>query len=165
MHEENKKLVLVVGLLIALAVVSYLVFGTRDSETRSQSFAIVTGQGQHSEGGGIVDSDPEYLDTVAEISKSREDQTYDGPEEKEDPLKDLIRASDAVGRAQKAPPPVVLPYMVLNGIVWDPENPVAMIDGVDFRRGDSIKGAKVVEIRPTHVALEYKSKRFVLTVD
>jgi hypothetical protein len=157
--------VLVVALLIGLAVVSYLVFGTREPDSRSQSFAIVTGQGEHSESGGVVDSDPEYLETVAAISKSREQQTYSEPEGKEDPLKDLIAASDAVGRAQKAPPPVVLPYMKLNGIVWDPKNPVVMIDGIDLRKGDSIKGAKVVEIRPNEVALEYKSKRFVLTVD
>jgi hypothetical protein len=55
--------------------------------------------------------------------------------------------------------------MTLSGIVWDPESALAMIDGVALHVGDTIKGARIVEIGIDRVALLYKAKRFVLTVD
>jgi hypothetical protein len=55
--------------------------------------------------------------------------------------------------------------MWLSGIIWDPQNPVVMIDGLDLHVGDRIKGARVVEIRSDSVVLSYASKQYVLTVD
>ncbi|MEA3409617.1 MAG: general secretion pathway protein GspB, partial [Candidatus Eisenbacteria bacterium] len=58
-----------------------------------------------------------------------------------------------------------LPKMWLSGIIWDPQNPVVMIDGLDLHVGDKIKGARVVEIRIDSVVLSFASKQYVLTVE
>lgn len=59
---------------------------------------------------------------------------------------------------------IELPLMSLYGIIWDPKTPIAMIDGMDLRVGDRIKGARIIEIGIDRVVLSYRSKRFVLTV-
>ena len=77
----------------------------------------------------------------------------------------LKKASTKTETKASRPAPTTLPNMWLSGIIWDPENPIVMIDGLDLRVGDKIKGAKVVEIRMDSVVLSYASKQFVLTVD
>ncbi len=61
--------------------------------------------------------------------------------------------------------PVALPSMSLYGIVWDPANPVALIDGNDVHVGETVKGARVVAITVDSVVLAYRSRQFVLTVE
>ena len=64
-----------------------------------------------------------------------------------------------------APAPTTLPNMRLSGIFWDEQSPIAMIDGLGFRVGDRVKGARIVEIRIDSVVLSFASKEYVLTVD
>lgn len=116
---------------------------------------------------GLFDSDYQHLVTVGKITRAENTGDYDAGDVR-DPMV-------APGGALTAPAPVTtqakvqesttLPPMWLDGIIWDPENPIAMINGLDLHVGDRIKGAKVVEIRIDSVVLSYKSKRHVLTVD
>jgi hypothetical protein len=56
--------------------------------------------------------------------------------------------------------------MVLSGIIWDAENPIAMINGLDCQVGSFVEDkVKVVEIHIDSVVLTYKGRRIVLTVE
>lgn len=47
----------------------------------------------------------------------------------------------------------------LQGIVWEPTNPLAMIKGKTVRRGETVEGALVEEIGPSEVIFLYKGVR------
>lgn len=117
---------------------------------------------------GVLDADYRHLVTVAKIVRASASGDYAAADVR-DPmvappgaLKTRKPPSD--GKAN-APPKQTLPVMWLSGIIWDPENPIVMIDGQDLRVGDRIKGAKVVEIRIDSVVLSFGSKEYVLTVE
>jgi hypothetical protein len=118
---------------------------------------------------GVLDSDYRHLVTVGKINRAGRDAEYVAGDAR-DPM---VAPSGALRSSQPAktdgaaakPAPVTLPNMWLSGIIWDPENPIVMIDGLDLRVGDRIKGARVVEIRMDSVVLSYASKEYVLTVD
>ncbi len=119
--------------------------------------------------GSIIDRDPQHLACVAKIARARMQKMYTGDDAR-DPFKALVRLTSTrttPERQQKpaAPAPVTLPYMTLYGIIWDPETPIAMIDGMDVHVGDRIKGARVIDIRIDRVIREYREKQFELTVD
>jgi hypothetical protein len=118
---------------------------------------------------GLLDADYAHLVTVGQIGRARRQDEYTAAEVR-DPmmapsgaLKTKAKASSD-GEA-KAPAPVTLPNMWLSGIIWDPETPIVIIDGLDLRVGDRIKGARVVEIRMDSVVLSFASKEYTLTVD
>lgn len=116
----------------------------------------------------LLDPDYQHLVTVGKIARAQRDEEYVSVDAG-DPMvapSGAIKAKRPTGDgARKAPEPTTLPHMWLSGIIWDPETPIAMIDGVDLRVGDRIKGARVVEIRMDSVVLSYASKQYVLTVD
>ncbi len=119
--------------------------------------------------GSIIDRDPQHLASVAKIARARMRKMYTGDDAR-DPFEPLVRLTSRPStpeREQKpaTPAPVTLPYMTLYGIIWDPETPIAMIDGIDVHVGDRIKGARVVGIRIDRVMFEYREKQFELTVD
>ena len=118
---------------------------------------------------GVLDSDYKHLVTVGKITRASRSHEYVA-ENPRDPMRApggalSSRGSEAGKSKAKAPEPATLPNMWLSGIIWDPENPIVMIDGLDLRVGDRIKGARVVEIRIDSVVLSYGSKEYVLTVD
>jgi hypothetical protein len=117
----------------------------------------------------VLDADYQHLVTVGKISEAGIDALYDA-----ESVRDPLVAPDGALKAKVStrteteaakPAPTRLPNMWLSGIIWDPENPIVMIDGLDLRVGDKIKGARVVEIRMDSVVLSYASKQFVLTVE
>ena len=116
----------------------------------------------------VLDADYQHLVTVGKIGKSGTDAQYVS-EGVRDPMRApdgaLKKASTRTDTKVAKPAPTTLPNMWLSGIIWDPETPIVMIDGLDLRVGDKIKGAKVVESRMDSVVLSYASKQFVLTVD
>jgi hypothetical protein len=118
---------------------------------------------------GLLDADYAHLVMVGKISgANRQDEYAAEAGEVRDPM--VAPAGVLKTRTQpetEAPARVVttLPSMWLSGIIWDPQNPVAMIDGLDLHVGDRIKGARVVEIRSDSVVLSFGSKHYVLTVD
>ncbi len=116
---------------------------------------------------GVVDSRPEHLAAVARVSQSGQRQPYTG-DTLRDPLVALATdrvVSNDVEEVYRPAPATTLPYMALQGIVWDSESPVAMIDGDAFRIGDEIKGARITEIGIDRVVLMYRSMRFDLIVE
>ncbi len=118
---------------------------------------------------GLLDSDYQHLVTVGKIDRASRPNEYVAGDVR-DPMvapPGALKSAPPVqtGDAVKAPAPTTLPNMWLSGIIWDEENPIVMIDGLDLRVGDRIKGARVVEIRIDSVVLSYASKEYVLTVD
>ncbi len=118
---------------------------------------------------GLLDADYAHLVMVGKISDANGQGEYAvSAEDIRDPM--VAPAGALRTRTQpKAEGPAkaatTLPNMWLSGIIWDPQNPVVMIDGLDLHVGDKIKGARVVEIRIDSVVLSFASKNYVLTVD
>jgi hypothetical protein len=113
----------------------------------------------------LLDKDPGLLLSVASIARARARKVYSGIDLR-DPMQPLIKiVTRSESPAPQAPAPVQLPFMTLHGVIWDPDNPIALIDGLDLRVGDKIKGARIVGIEFDSVSLTYRSKSFELTVD
>ncbi len=117
---------------------------------------------------GLLDADYQHLVIVGKIGKaSRADEYVVG--DVRDPMVAptgalKVRTSPKPeGTAKRAP--VTLPNMWLSGIIWDEQSPIAMIDGLDCRVGDRVRGARIVKIRMDSVVLSFASKEYVLTVD
>jgi len=55
-----------------------------------------------------------------------------------------------------------LPEMNIQGIVWQSDNPQAIIDGQVVKVGDTIKEAKVIKIAKEGVSFVYQEKLFTL---
>jgi len=117
----------------------------------------------------VLDADYQHLVTVGKIGRAGTEGEY-GAGAARDPMRApegalQARPSAKTNTEAAKPAPTTLPNMRLSGIIWDSESPIVMIDGLDLRVGDKIKGAKIVEIRMDSVVLSYASKQFVLTVD
>ncbi|MFH1689124.1 MAG: hypothetical protein ABIE42_02670 [Candidatus Eisenbacteria bacterium] len=118
---------------------------------------------------GLLDSDYQHLVTVGKIGRASRVGEYVAGDAR-DPMvapKGALKAapSPQPEGPMNVPAPTTLPNMWLSGIIWDLKNPIVMIDGLDLRVGDRIKGARVEEIRIDSVVLSYASKEYVLTVD
>ena len=162
---DKKKRTMLIGLsaVLLVALVFRFVGGAATDESTAGG-----GMGFLRLRASVLDSDPSHLRTVAKIATARARTIYAGFDLR-DPMAPLVTerrsSSSNAGQSRSAPAPITLPAMTLSGIVWDPESALAMIDGVALHVGDTIKGARIVEIGIDRVALMYKAKRFVLTVD
>jgi len=58
--------------------------------------------------------------------------------------------------------PLQPPKLVLKGIAWDETKPLALINGLVAKEGDTIQGARIVKIDFDRVAIRYRSKQFVI---
>jgi len=158
----DKKKQLVVGLLALVLVVVVVVRVLPGGATESAAAAADSGSSS------LLDKDPGLLLSVASIAKARAQKIYGGIDLR-DPMEPLLRAisrpSGPTKQASQAPAPIELPFMTLYGVIWDPDNPIAMIDGLDLRVGDKIKGARIVGIEFDRVLLTYRSKSFELAVE
>jgi hypothetical protein len=117
---------------------------------------------------GLLDLDYRHLVAVGKASAAMTEVGYEH-EGVRDPMVApsgvLATSRPASSGETKAPAPTTLPYMVLFGIIWDPESPIAIIDGVELRVGDTYKKARVQEIGIDSVVLSFAAKRYVLTVE
>jgi len=168
---DRKKLLILAGLgvvLVAVVAVRALTGtgGTGDAAAASPLPGILAPSPQSE-----LDSDPNHLAAVAKVAKARSGETYAGDEFR-DPMAPLAgvragrdEAEDDDGRQPVQAAPVALPSMSLYGIVWDPANPIALIDGNGVHVGETVKGARVVAITVDSVVLSYRSRQFVLTVE
>ncbi|MBI4597227.1 MAG: hypothetical protein HY737_02355 [Candidatus Omnitrophica bacterium] len=73
--------------------------------------------------------------------------TYDA-QGKRDPFVPLVKDGKLIGGKTEGSLPE------LGGILWDPENPIAMIGDRELTVGDAFDDYKVVEIRESSVILE-----------
>jgi hypothetical protein len=81
------------------------------------------------------------------------------------------RASDDADPPGKALPQpedktAARPVLKVSGIVWqeEPSERKAMINGTVVREGDTVEGAKILEIYPSHVFVSFKGKSFKVTM-
>ncbi len=164
---DKKKVMILAGLGLALlaVVVRFILSGAGGSSASASGSGRGIGAGRKPV--GLLDSNPHHLETVAKIARARSNTVYTGGDAR-DPMVPLIDERKAPKPQRHTEPAarveVRLPPMSLYGIIWDPENPIAMIDGMDLRVGDRIEGARIVEIGFDRVVFSYRSKRFVLTV-
>ncbi len=54
------------------------------------------------------------------------------------------------------------PKLVLKGIAWDETEPLALINELLGKEGDTVEGARIVKIDFDQVAVRYGSKKFVI---
>jgi hypothetical protein len=47
----------------------------------------------------------------------------------------------------------------IQGIIWEPVSPIALIKGVMVREGDTVEGAVVEEIRTSEIIFNFKGVR------
>jgi hypothetical protein len=69
-----------------------------------------------------------------------------------------------IGKPQHAPVATETVNFELSGIVYSPENPMAIINSRPVKEGDVISRARVVGIERTSVTLQYQGKEVQLTV-
>lgn len=167
---DKKKVLIAAGLgVLLVAVVGVRLFspsgGAGDTASASPFPGILEPKPE-----SALDADPNLLKAVAKVAKARSGETYSGDEFR-DPMLPLTGARPTRGDGEEEQQqseqaaPVALPAMSLYGIVWDPANPVALIDGNDVRVGETVKGARVVAISVDSVVFAYRSRQFVLTVE
>jgi len=58
--------------------------------------------------------------------------------------------------------PIQPPKLVLKGIAWDETEPLALLNGLVVKEGDTIQGARIVKIDFDRVVVRYSSKRFII---
>ena len=58
--------------------------------------------------------------------------------------------------------PLQPPKLVLKGIAWDETKPLALINGLLAKEGDTIQGATIVKIDFERVGIRYRSEEFVI---
>lgn len=68
----------------------------------------------------------------------------------------------AIKKKEKEDLAVQLPKLVLKGIAWDETEPLALINDLIVKEGDTIQEAKIVKIDFDQVAIRYYSKEFVI---
>lgn len=99
---------------------------------------------------------------------------------KRDPLKPSLPVKEKVeippegrptvekpeGKVEKAPPKeIVLPTFTVTGIVWGEAPPRAIIDNRVYKIGDTVKGAKILDITDKGVHMIYEGKEFFATIE
>ncbi len=117
---------------------------------------------------GLLDADYQHLVIVGKIGKASRADGYavgDARDPMVAPTGALKVRTSPKPEGLAKPAPVTLPNMWLSGIIWDEQSPIAMIDGLDYRVGDRVKGARIVRIKIDSVVLSFASKEYVLTVD
>jgi hypothetical protein len=160
---NKKRLVFVVAAAALVLVVGFKVLTSRGGAGGSAEAAGATGG---VEAAGVLDSRPQYLITIARIARACRPTEYDHTDLR-DPTVPLVAEPVRRSSGESTAPretEIVLPPMSFEGIVWDPANPVALIDGNAYRRGDEVHGARIVDVGMESVTLSYRSRQFVLTV-
>lgn len=168
---DKKRILIAAGLgAVLLVVVAVRLFSGGDGADNTASASPFPGI-LEPKPESALDADPDHLEAVAKVAKARSGEAYSGGEFR-DPMVPLVGArstrnggaDDGDVQPEQAAP-ITLPPMSLYGIVWDPTNPVALIDGEDVHVGETVKGARVVSISVDSVVLAYRSRQFVLTVN
>ena len=57
------------------------------------------------------------------------------------------------------------PRIKVTGIVWDMQEPIALVNGKFIKKGDMISGTRVEDIKLNKVIFSYKDKNFSVSVD
>ncbi|MBN1794037.1 MAG: thioredoxin fold domain-containing protein [Candidatus Omnitrophica bacterium] len=98
---------------------------------------------------------------------------YVGPEDFLKVMDDVLKETDGYNKrsprqktdADRIPREPSPTGLELSGIMYDPETPVAIINGEFVKEGESIGGATVAEITKNSVRLDRQGKEIILTTD
>jgi hypothetical protein len=167
MGANREKVKLIIAGACAVTAITSAVITFLSSGDETTEFGETAGAATWNGPVGIFDADYQHLVTIGKIVRANASGGYI-VENLRDPMvapEGALRAPAPAKTSTGKPAPTTLPPMWLSGIIWDPANPIAMINGLDLHVGDSVKGARVVEIRIDSVVLSFKSKHYVLTVD
>jgi len=58
-----------------------------------------------------------------------------------------------------------LPKLKITGIMWDKQEPIALINGKLLKKGGKILGAKITSIKQREVSVFFKGKKFTISVE
>ncbi|MEI6633585.1 MAG: hypothetical protein WCP22_07170 [Chlamydiota bacterium] len=88
-----------------------------------------------------------------------------------------VRAGTSASSAAKPSPPAAVsapappaggggeePALRLSGVIWDKENPIAIVNGKPITRGEELSGARVVKITIESVTFRRGGREFTRTV-
>ena len=79
-----------------------------------------------------------------------------------DPFYLSLKKKEEIKEEIKESLPLQPPKLVLKGIVWDENEPLALINGLVVKEGDTIQGATIVKIDFERVTIQYRSQQFVI---
>jgi hypothetical protein len=79
-----------------------------------------------------------------------------------DPFHLSLKKKEETKEEIKESLPLQPPKLVLKGIAWDETKPLALINGLLAKEGDTIEGARIVKIDFERVVIRYRSKDFVI---
>ncbi len=79
-----------------------------------------------------------------------------------DPFHLSLKKKEETKEEIKESLPLQPPKLVLKGIAWDETKPLALINGLLAKEGDTIQGATIVKIDFEQVVIRYRSKEFVI---
>ena len=149
---EKKQIFLIVGLLIVLIVVWALVLRSPTKKGLEQSI-------EQAEDGVefklIIDMADKYLnarENVQEFSYT-EDRDPFSSKSKDISGEKVVVASKLFER------------LVLKGILWDRENPLALINEEVVGQGETIEGVRIKKIQPTSVIVEAEGEKRTLFIE
>lgn len=72
------------------------------------------------------------------------------------PMKKRLLSAHELSRSEE------IPHLTLNGIVWNVDKPIAIVNNKILRKGDSIEGAEVLDITQAGVSLRFEAKQIML---
>lgn len=157
--DRKKLIVLLVGVLILAVVLTPLLKPSVD-------FKKMLPFGKSKQAESIVpsglDEKTDYLPLLASARRARNSFIYRDAGRR-DPMVPLVVSAPGAKRKKRTYRP--LPRLFLEGIVWSQRVPVAVINGTILEVHDSIRGAKVLQIRHDRVTLLYRSREFVLMLE
>ncbi|MGA2091700.1 MAG: hypothetical protein ABSH12_09625 [Endomicrobiales bacterium] len=84
------------------------------------------------------------------------------------PSRDLLLYSDTLFYTrvrpvvQKVHAPVETPHIKIDGIFWDPDVPVVVIEGRAMRLGDTINGTQILSIGQKSIVVKYHDREFTI---
>ncbi len=150
---KEKKKVVILGLLLVILVISWSLIFRQASLERKKRLLF----SKKSEKGKI--SIGEILVTGKALKKISNELKEERPELRVSYRNPLI-PSFIKGTAEEEPV-----FLVLSGIVYDIEKPLAIINDFVLKTGDSISGLKIVRIGPETVTLSDNKRRITLNLE
>ena len=152
---EKKQIIIIVGLLVVLIAVWVLVLQP------SKKYKGKIGESEKESGlefKVIVETAEKYFQHRDDMQKF----SYEGDK---DPFSLETRkiVNEVIGEEKKASE--IFEGLVLKGILWDSQRPLAIINGEVVGTGSFIKGVVVKRIAPDHVVLTVEGKEKLLFIE
>lgn len=148
-ENEKKQIVVILALLVVLVVVWIVVL--QPSKKKADA------DGTEEDGLELK----VILETAEEYFKEKETVQEIFYEQDKDPFSLEKRNVSAEGK----PAAFALEGLILQGILWNAQKPLAIINEEMIREGDFVKGAHVKKIEKDHVILEAEGNEKILFIE